>query len=172
MSIEQDLLGQIIEAARLAQLDQARLAAAAGVAPETISRAKKRGAIDFGTLQALAGVVGLSLALKRADTSAAPNPAPTKTSPGTLDRSSLAHPSHGLTWSNPHVSDEVLVRNALKRGSFYLLLDASLEHGVPFVKQQWELMKSDASVNMSEWACAEVERKLANIDRGIRHAQT
>lgn len=163
MSIDQSLLQQVIEAARAAQLDQARLAQAAGVAPETISRAKKRGTIDLSTLQALAQVAGLTLSLSGS--------VPAHVLPKASGRrSSLADPSHGLAWSNAAISDEALVRNALKKGSFNLLLEAVLEHGLPFVQQQWALMRSDGDVGLSARALSDIGRKLDNIERGLSHA--
>lgn len=164
MSINQSLLTQVLCAAKVAQLDQARLAHAAGVAPETISRAKKRGTIDLSTLQALAQAAGLTLTLSG---SAAPAPAVLKEP---IRRSSLADPSRGLAWSNAAISNEALVRNALKNGSFNLVLEAVLEHGLPFVQKQWALMRSDADVGLSARALADISRKLANIERGLRHA--
>jgi transcriptional regulator with XRE-family HTH domain len=164
MSIEQLLLSQVIEAARAAQLDQARLAHAAGVAPETISRAKKRGTIDLSTLQALAQAAGLTLTLS----GSALAPAVLKEEPAR--RSSLAAPSRGLAWSNAAISDEALVRNALKKGSFNLVLEAVFEHGLHFVQRQWALMRSDVDVGLSARALADISRKLANIERGLSHA--
>jgi transcriptional regulator with XRE-family HTH domain len=154
MSICISLLNQIIGAAKAAHLDQARLAQAAGVAPETISRAKKRGTIDLSTLEALAQAAGLTLSL----------------SDSAAKRSSLADPSRGLAWSNPAMSDEALVRNALKNGSFNLVLEAVLEHGLTFVQKQWALMNVDPDVGLSTRAQADINRKLANIERGLNHA--
>lgn len=172
MSIYHDLFDQIIATARRAGLDQNQLAAAAGIAPKEFFRAKKRGKFDLETLQALAAVVGLSLTLTPTAVQKAARPtfSPSKL-PSTPCISLLAHPSRGLAWSNPNTSVEALVRNALKNGSFYLLLDASFEHGLPFVQQQWALMKCDVDVRMSQQAQAEIDRKLANIERGMRLAE-
>lgn len=161
MSIDQSLLSHVLKAARDAQLDQARLAHAAGVAPETISRAKKRGTIDLRTLEALAQAVGLTLGLA--------GPA-TEVQNESARRSSLADPSRGLAWANAAISDEALVRNALKKGSFHLVLEAVLEHGLPFVQQQWALMRSDDDVGLSARALDDINRKLGNIERGLSRA--
>lgn len=67
--------------------------------------------------------------------------------------------------------DEVLVRAAIKRGAFHLLLEASLYHGVAFVENQLELMQQDDDVVMTDRAQAEVRRKLGNIGRGIAAAE-
>lgn len=152
MSIDSALLKQVIDAAKAVHLDQARLAQAARVAPETISRAKKRGTIDLSTLQALAQAVGLGLTLSGGK------------------RSSLADPARGLAWSNPGMGDEALVRNALRKGTYQLVLEAVLEHGLPFVRQQWALMLADPDVGLSARAQADVSRKLDNIERGLQRA--
>lgn len=161
MSINLPLLTQIIDAGRAAGLDQARLARTAGVAAETISRAKKRGTIELNTLQALAQAAGLKLALTNLD-STAQQPA--------VARSSLADPSRGLAWSNPDISNEALVRNALIKGSFHLLLEAVLGHGLPFVQKQWALLTADTDVGLSARTRAEISRKLAHIEQGMNHA--
>ena len=164
MSIELTLLAQVLDAAREAGLDQAKLARTAGVAPETISRAKRRGTIDLRTLQPLAHAVGLTLTLSG-------RPAPTSSPDGsTARRSSLADPSRGLAWSNAAMSHEALVRNALLKGSYDLVLESVLEHGLSFVQNQWDLMTADADIGMSARARADVSRKLLNIERGLSHA--
>jgi transcriptional regulator with XRE-family HTH domain len=163
MSISLTLLTQILDTARAAGLDQARLAHAAGVAPETISRAKKRGTMDLSTLQPLARAAGLVLTLSGGPAVALPEAAAAR-------RSSLAHPSRGLAWSNAAMSHEALVRNALMKGSYDLVLESVLEHGLPFVRQQWALMTGDADLGMSARARADISRKLLNIERGMTHA--
>lgn len=85
-------------------------------------------------------------------------------------RSPLADPKFGLAWSNSSISDEVLVRSALRHGAFYLLLEAVLHHDMQCVEQQLALMLADEDVAMSDCAQAEIRRKLANIKRGIAAA--
>lgn len=75
-------------------------------------------------------------------------------------RTSLADPCRGLAWSNPHVSDEVLVRSSLHHGAYHLVLDAVLDFGLAFVRQQWDLMLADAEAVPSLRAQADIERKL------------
>ena len=166
MSIKQSLLSQVIDAARAVQLDQSHLAHAAGVAPETISRAKRRGTIDLSTLQALAQAVGLELTLSAASHAVTPGP-PASAS---AKRSPLADPSLGLAWSNPAMSDAALVRNALMKGTYQLVLEAVLAHGLPFVQQQWALLMADPDARMPHRTSADVTRKLNNIERGMSHA--
>jgi len=57
------LLGRILDAARRQGLDQKALAARARLAPETLSRMKKRGSGDFASLARLARVAGYRLDL-------------------------------------------------------------------------------------------------------------
>lgn len=57
------VLNQILEHAQVRGFDQRALAARAGIAPETLSRMKKRQSADFSTIDRLARVVGLKLSL-------------------------------------------------------------------------------------------------------------
>ena len=63
LTVSKDLLNAVLNAARDAGTDQMTLARVAGVAPETISRAKRRTTMDVATLDALAMAVGLKLTL-------------------------------------------------------------------------------------------------------------
>lgn len=83
-------------------------------------------------------------------------------------RTSLADPARGLVWSNPNVSDEVLVRLALRYGAYHFVLDAVLDFGLAYVREQWLLMLEDEDAIPPKDACVDVERKLANIERGLR----
>ena len=57
------ILDRILASARQQGLEQRELAARAGLAPETLSRLKKRGSGEFATLDRLARVVGWRLDL-------------------------------------------------------------------------------------------------------------
>lgn len=155
MSIHAELLNQILSMASQQGLDQAHLAARARVRPETISRAKKRGTVDLDTLESLAQVVGTKLMLQTLE----PEPK-TQSSP-------LAHPRYGLAWSNPNASAEALVCNAIKKGSFELLLKSAVTYGLDFVRQQFDSVAS----SLRPKSRAEIERKLANIEKGFACAQ-
>lgn len=161
MSTAPSLIDAVLQAAQAQGLDQRRLAERAGLRPETVSRAKRRGTLDLSSLQALAGVVGLELALQpgqRYDASP-PNPPP-------VARSPLAQPRWGLAWSNPDAPAEVLVRNALAHGRFELLLQAVLGHGMAAVRAQWQ----QVAPTLPARARQEVQRKLDNIEKGISGA--
>ena len=153
---------EVLRANKATGVDQRTLAARAGVAPETISRAKKQGHLDIRTLAALARASGMELCLR---------PLAPETAVPIKRRSSLADPVWGLAWSNPNLSDEVLVRNALAKGTFLVILEAVLEHGMAFVRTQWNLMlRSDEPPSLQ--VQSNVRRILGNIERGISNAQT
>lgn len=57
------LLNQVLAAAKSAGIDQRELALRAGIRPETLSRLKSKKRGDFETLDRMARVVGLRLAL-------------------------------------------------------------------------------------------------------------
>lgn len=160
MSNAKAMLDQVLRAAQASGLDQSRLAERAGLRPETVSRAKRRGTIDLHSLQALAQAAGLELALT-------PTGGPGNTPPTPLPRRSpLSDPKWGLAWSNPGAPDEALVHNALMHGNYDLLLQAVLGHGIDAVKARWQR----ASALLPARARQEVERKLNNIEKGLADA--
>lgn len=146
-------------------MDQTRLAQAAGLAPETISRAKKRGTIDLVTIDALAHAAGLQLGLAPLAKPGKPRKATAQRAPAV--RSPLADPKWGLVWSNAALDDGTLIRNALARGGFIMLLQAVKAHGISEVLAQWNTVRPE----LKPRARAEVERQLRNIQEGISSAQ-
>lgn len=161
MSIVAHLLDQVLASAQHAGMDQAQLARAAGLAPETLSRAKKRGTMDLASIDALAKVAGLQLGLTAV---AKPHQLRVK---AVSTRSPLADPKWGLAWSNAAVDDTTLIRNALAKGGFILLLEAVKAHGLEEVMTQWSKVKPE----LKPRAQAEVERQLRNIQEGVSSAQ-
>lgn len=159
MSISNALLFDIVKKAKAEGLDQKSIALRAGVAPETISRAKKRSSIELGTIEKLAEAVGLHIILIEAARAA-----PEKS------RSPLADPKWGLAWSNSAISDESLVQNALIRGGFSPILEAVLHYGMKFVRQQWESVVS-SDTKLSSKSKSYIDDMLKNIERGISNAQ-
>ncbi len=159
MSIVAHLLEQVLASAQQAGMDQAQLARAAGLAPETLSRAKKRGTMDLASIDALAKVAGLQLGLAPV---AKPRQMMLKPT-----RSPLADPKWGLAWSNSAVDHKTLIRNALAQGGFMLLLEAVKAHGVEEVLAQWSQVKPGLKPRVQ----AEVERQLRNIQEGVSSAQ-
>ncbi len=57
------LLEQIVQAGKKQGLSQKRIAAEAGITPETFSRAKRASDMQLSTLVRLAGIVGLKVTL-------------------------------------------------------------------------------------------------------------
>jgi hypothetical protein len=161
MSISTDLMQKVLDKAKAAGLGQGALAHAAGVAPETLSRAKKRDTMDLATLAALAGVAGMEICLK---------PSVGVGMKQALPKSSLADPSWGLAWSNPNVSNEVLVRNALLRGGYSAVLQAVLDCGMDFVQAQWALMNRPGQEGLTRAARENIPRMLKNIAKGLDRA--
>lgn len=154
------LLERVLQAAREAGLDQATLAARAGVAPETISRAKRRSDIDLSTLHRLARIVGLEVGLHARTTTAANSP---------NDRqAALRAPRWGLAWSNRHADEAVLLRNALARGQFEAVLEAAATDGTAFVREQILRLHHDRIIDDTHRA--ELMRMAANIEAGFAHA--
>lgn len=150
------LLSDIIQTARKVGLDQNALAKAAGVTPETISRAKKRSTIDLVTLDALARASGLQVNLTPLDP-------PT---PGARN-SPLADPRWALAWSNPDASAEALVSKALLKGAFTAILEAVLAHGMPFVRDQWGKVCACRDDAPGQRIQDHVNTMLGNIEKGL-----
>jgi transcriptional regulator with XRE-family HTH domain len=162
MSITATILEEILGAARSQGLDQAAVARAAGVAAETISRAKRRGNIELRTLTALAEAAGVRLRVE---------PLPARPAPGKERTSSLAEPRWGIAWSNPNMSVRALVTNALLKGAFDVIVEAAAEHGLEVVRRQWDEVRRARPARVSATRRAAVERILANIAKGFARAE-
>jgi transcriptional regulator with XRE-family HTH domain len=152
-----DLLGQVLKAAAAQGLDQARLAERAGLAPATLSRAKKRGDMELGTLKALCEVVGLELRL-----------APAMTKPPAQAPSALAQPRFALAWSNPGAGRDVLMRKALLEGRTEALVAAALESGLPRLQAELQALRRRGGLDESRHA--QLQHLLASIEKGMRDA--
>jgi DNA-binding phage protein len=174
-AIHQSLLEAVLTAARKAGMDQSKLAEVAGLAPETLSRSKKRKSMEIQTLAALAQAVGLELTIRQKETrhhvqdhtavAAPPRGAHASTSPP------LSDPRWGLSWSSRSPKPEALVRNALKKGNYALVLQAVLEYGIPFVRTQLEALHATGEFKSSTGSDTALVKMLSNIEKGIRHAQ-
>ena len=166
MSDTHQLLETILRSAQARGLDQTRLAGQAGLRPETVSRAKRRGSIDLHSLQSLSAAVGLELQLVPQDADAASATLRCEDRPAT-GRSPLAEPRWGLAWSNRDAPTDVLVRNALAKGNFEPLLQAALAHGLDALLEQWRTL----APTLPARARQEVERKLRHIAQGFADAE-
>lgn len=160
MQTSNNLISQILAAAQAAGLSQKTLAERAGVKEETISRIKKRGTGNFGLIAQLAQVAGSPLTLV----------APVGQRLAKAQRTSFRDKyAVQLAWSNKHVSDDVLIRRALIKPGFHLLLDAVIEFGIDRVATAWAQLKSERN---DEVLRAEpiTERLLKHIRHGYQQA--
>lgn len=154
----QHALDAVLAVARAQRMDQKTLAARAGVRPETITRAKSRGSIDWATLQALADAAGLDLRVL-----AVPRRAPG-------ERSSLADSRLQLAWSNPQAPTATLIAKAVERRSFDLILRAAWEHGIDTVAGVVEQLRDEEALPPRSLDFA--DRALRNIAIGAARAQS
>lgn len=159
-----ELLEPILNAARQRGMDQSGLAKAAGLSPESISRAKRRPSMDLASLASLADAAGMTIRVEPKRTIATTTLAPPKP---------LADPSWGLAWSNPDgISDAALIRAALHRGNFTVVLEACATYGVERVASEWRDLVTRSEADIGTHPVAQVERILRNILEGQSHAAT
>lgn len=88
---------------------------------------------------------------------------------------SLKDSKWGLCWSNPDISDEVLVRKALISGGFTVILQACLEFGLDYVRTQWDIVVQHAgedSALTSIRTQSLVNEILENITEGFTKARS
>lgn len=160
METDNTLIAQIVAAAQAKGLTQKALADRSGITEETLSRMKKRGSGNFGLVVKLAQVAGTPLSL-------ASLPTPYAVAQADVPfRTKYAVP---LAWSNKNVSDDVLIRRALVKPSFRLLLDAAIEFGIEKLSKEWVRLKSDGAEEVAR-AAPVTERILRHIEDGYRQA--
>jgi DNA-binding phage protein len=174
-AIHQSLLEAVLAAARKVGMDQSRLAEVAGLAPETLSRSKKRKSMEVQTLAALAQAAGLELAVQQKKPRVrlrghAAHAIPLRKAevPGNPP---LSDPRWGLSWSSQSPKPEALVRNALKKGNYAPVLQAVLEYGSPFVREQLLALRETGELQASTDSGEALARMLRNIEKGISRAQ-
>lgn len=153
------ILTRIIDAAHQNGLTQKVLAQRANIAEETLSRAKKRGAIQSDTLERLAAVAGISI-----DIATRPRPQPVSLPPA-----SFRERYRDLVWSNTNAPDETYIRQALLKPRFMTLLDAAIEFGVERIEREWQLLKEVPEPQVSRVAPI-TEHIIDNIHNGYRQA--
>jgi transcriptional regulator with XRE-family HTH domain len=166
-----NLLNQIIEHANQHGVSQKDLAVRTGIAEGSLSRAKRKGSLNSNTLELLAKEAGVELVVT-----------PLKGHPTEMNRRSpveevspLAGERSGqtpfkdkhrlLAWSNPAAPVDVLIRKALVRPDFGVLLDAATELGLERVEEQWVLLQNEASKETTRTAPV-TNRMLRHIRRG------
>lgn len=134
-------------------MSQKSLAASAGITPETLTRAKKRGGASLDVIEALAGALDFRLELR-----------PAGEQPGHVTHAapeSFRGRHRHLIWSNPDASDEVLIRRALLESRFTTLLDAAVEFGIEQLDTQWQLLLAEDA--------PDTHRAAPTVDRILRH---
>lgn len=164
MQTPAQLLKPILQAARQQGLDQAGLAKAAGLSAESISRAKRRPSMDLSTLASLAEAAGMEIRVEPQRTR------PPSSSPKI--HQGLADPAWGLAWSNPEgISETALIRAALRRGNFAVVLEACAAHGTERVTAEWREMTRPSESEPGQALVSQVERILRNIRQGQQQTQ-
>lgn len=159
MQTSVQLLEPILQAARQQGLDQAGLAKAAGLSAESISRAKRRPSMDLSTLASLAEATGMEIRVEPRRNRL--------TNASTRPRKGLADPAWGLAWSNPDgISETALIRAALRRGNFTVVLEACAVHGIERVLAEWSEMTRPSAPEIGQALISQVERVLRNIRKG------
>lgn len=160
MKTDNTLIAQILAAAQASGLTQKTLADRSGITEETLSRMKKRGSGNFSLVVKLAQVAGTPLCLTNV-----PSPATA------LPRARSFRDKYGvmLAWSNNKASDDVLIRRALVKPGFRLLLDAAVEFGIDRLLTAWAQLKS-AGADEALKAAPVTERILRHIEHGYQQA--
>ncbi len=160
MEEDRSLIARIVETAHAKGLTQKALAARGGITEETLSRMKKRGSGNFGLVAKLARAAGTRLEL--VDSSVPPRRIQR---PGSFrDKYAVA-----LAWSHKDAPVDVLIRRALVKPRFQLLLDAAVEFGVDKLSTEWEHLKAERSSEVTK-VHATTERILRHIHDGYRQA--
>lgn len=173
-SLNVQLLQQVLRAAEALEINAASLAVKAGIKPETISRAKKRGDMHLGTMARLASVVGLELVLQPIALLIEPiNTSATSfaTANAATGRAALADPRFGLAGMNPNNAKEgVLLRIALIQGRYNCILESAAVDGVPFVMEQMKILRVAGDIN--EEVEGKLERMIRSIEKGFAQAMS
>ncbi|MEX1166323.1 MAG: hypothetical protein WEK74_05550 [Hydrogenophaga sp.] len=120
--------------------------------------------MDLSTLAALAEAAGMEIRVEPQRTQLA------GASPKIHQR--LADPAWGLAWSNPEgISEKALIRAALRRGNFAVVLETCAEQGTDRMAAEWHEMTRLSAPELGQALVAQVERILRNIRQGQQQTQ-
>lgn len=158
MEDDRTLIARIVKTAQANGLNQKALALRGGLPEETLSRMKKRGSGNFAAVARLARAAGTRLGLVDSPVSPRHSQCPASF----RDKYAVA-----LAWSNKGVPDDVLMRRALVKPGFQLLLDAAIEFGVDALLAEWNRLKAEGSPEALK-AASITERLLGHIHDGYR----
>lgn len=86
-----------------------------------------------------------------------------------VHNAALAHPSFGLAWSNPNADEAKLLRIAMLKGRFNAILESAALDGIPFVRENLDLLKQRGALNAEQ--TTKLERMLKGIQRGFEQAK-
>ncbi len=171
-----NLLSDIIEHAHRRGLSQKDLAMRAGIAEGSLSRAKRKGSLSSNTLEELAKEAGVRLmAISLDECPVEGDHNGTRNNSRSLsgkksDQSSFQDKHRLLAWSNPSASVDVLLRKALVRPDYAILLDAATELGLDRLESQWRLLQNEGSSETTR-AAPVTSRMLRHIRRGYEQVK-
>lgn len=154
------LILQILASAQAAGLHQKALAEKTGIKEETISRIKKRGTGHFDIIAKLAQAAGSPLCLG----SSVQAPRFAVKPKSFRDKYAVQ-----LAWSNKRAPDEMLIRRALVKPGFVLLLDAAIEFGLEHLLTVWAQLVAEGSEEVMQ-AAPVTGRILQHIQHGYQQA--
>lgn len=164
------LVTAIVDSAALQDISRKVLAARAGIAEASLSRIKRRPSVSSIALERLASSAGLQLALLPATQAASRTTiAPLANAPPANTAQRFARKHRQLAWSNPEAAPDILVRQALTRPDFSVLLDAATALGLDAVEQQWQALQAEGSPDALR-AQPATTRMLRNICHGYEQA--
>jgi hypothetical protein len=83
-------------------------------------------------------------------------------------KAALVHPSFGLAWSNPNADEATLLRIAMLKGRFNAILESAVVGGIPFVRENLDLLKQRGALNAEQ--TTKLERMLKGIHKGFEQA--
>ena len=80
-----------------------------------------------------------------------------------------SHRGVSLVWSNPDASDDVMIRNALLKPSFHLLLDIAVHFGFEELVSIWQELTQE--IEHSGWPeeRERLQRVRPTVERCVKH---
>jgi transcriptional regulator with XRE-family HTH domain len=140
------LIEQIFARCQSLGWTQTKLAQAAGVARESVSRLRHRSDVDFSLLEKLCNATGLTIQITEA--------APLK----------LSFP---YNWSNSAMNSSAIIHAVLERGIFLDIVEVARYFGIASVKSHVASLEGPAQL----WV-VQARRMVDNIERGFELARS
>jgi transcriptional regulator with XRE-family HTH domain len=158
------VVSDILAAAQAKKMGQRDLAAKAGLSAEGLSRLKKRGSARLNVIENLARAAGVRLSVVAEDTLRAPASPPAVQ---TTFRQKYRH----LIWSDSKAPDILFVRRALLQPNFPMLLDATVEFGLPTIEREWDALEAEGTQE-ARLAAPITARILRHIRHGYEQSRS